>query len=75
MDILYYQNKADVVAYSLCRKVLSMGRIVLLLVEKLHLNINVQSLVNIVRLDILKPCTGFACIETQSLLVEQIKTK
>ncbi|XP_070039661.1 uncharacterized protein [Nicotiana tomentosiformis] len=76
ITILYHPGKANVVTDSLNRKAESMGSLAFISVEERPLELDIQSLANIlVRLDISEPSRVLACVVAQSSLFEQIKAR
>ncbi|XP_070049357.1 uncharacterized protein [Nicotiana tomentosiformis] len=76
ITILYHLGKAKIVTDALSRKEESMGSLAFISAEERPLALDIQSLASrLVRLDILDPSRGIACVVAQSLLFEQIKAR
>ncbi|XP_070037293.1 uncharacterized protein [Nicotiana tomentosiformis] len=76
ITILYYLEKANVVADALSRKTASMGSLAYIPIGERPLALDVQALANeFVRLDISQLSYVLACTATQSSLFERIKDR
>ncbi|XP_070042881.1 uncharacterized protein [Nicotiana tomentosiformis] len=76
ITILYYPEKADMVADTLSRKTEIMGSITFIPARERSLAFDVQALANkFVRLDVSEPSRVLACVVSHLSLFERIKTR